>query len=284
MVNSINFSDTKNRTEQIRMAATASLIAAASGHLTLKIAVPQIEKRIRGDFAKKFTLTEPEQDLLIKEGQKIIDESKLARFGCKIKLVNEDTVCKNPKIQKSLESVKKASNAFYMTKERTVYINKKFLTPIFHELGHAQDHKKGTLTRLAKIYKLTGNKKIYYGLPLLAIFTSKKKNADGKELSTQDKAFNIIRESAGVIGALGQLPMLIEEKLASKNGYKMAKEANLEEKLLKLIKKTHTTGFNGYLRQVLYYVIVATAAIKAKDYWHDKLPEIKDKYFSKSAK
>lgn len=272
MVNSINFSDTNTKNQQIRKNIASSLISAGIGYSALKFCT-EVNKKIIVSNKDKFEISEEAKQVFLDKADTAIEQSGLKEFGLKIKLVDENTPKPEDKrFLKTFEQIVKKMNACYLPKEKTVYINRNFLVPVFHELGHAKNQETGLSSKLFKLAKHTNNKYVVFGLPLAAIFTSKiKPQKENDKLSSGDKMINILRASTGGIVALGFLPKLAEEFTASKKGYMMAKEAGLEENYLKLINKNHKWGFKSYARSALIYALCVTAAIQVKDIINNRL-------------
>ncbi len=272
MVYGISLTDSKNRKEKIQKSLAASFIATGAGYATLK-AEGYLNKRLVLKGLNKFNLTENEKDIFLQKAEEVIKQNGLENFGVKLKLVDETTpLPEDKKFLKTFNQIVKKNNACYHPREKNVYINRDFLTPVFHELGHAKNHQSGLSGKILKLAKRVNNKYIVYGIPLAAIFSNKMKpeNTD-KKLSNSEKTFNILRASTGVLVSLGFLPRLAEEYSASKRGYNMAKEAGLDEKLLNTINKNHKWGFKSYIRGAGMFAIAVTAAIQLKDFLENKM-------------
>lgn len=264
MVNSTNFSDINS----LRETGLATVIAGGTGYLGLRC-LPKLDKKfLVGNPAKMFALNEEEKDIFIQKGRQIIDNSSLKDFGVKFELVDRDS--KPPytsqRFKKIFEAIKNKKNACYMGDNKTVYMNRDFLAPLFHELGHAKNHKDGFGPRMKNIRWLFGNKYLMLGMPALAVLTSAKKETPEKKLSKKDKAFNTARYCCGAFGGIGLAALLADEKMASVKGFRMAKESGLDKKLLKVVKRVNNWGFGSYCRNAFYYIAITAAAVKFKDY------------------
>lgn len=268
MVNKINFS-----TDKYTAATTlgSTVIAGSAAYQSFKLLAKVDPKIFKCIPSEKFALTEAEKDIFLKKGQEVIDNSKLKNFGTQIILVDKNTPIPSAKaIKKTIISIKNKSNACYVNSKKCVYINRDFLAPLFHELGHAKNHQDGLNKYLKVLRRNFGNKYITFGLPALAILAPKRQN-EGGNLSPKDKIYNALRYIVGSTGLIGYGAMLTEEITASDKGYKFAKKAGLNEKLLKIVKKTHSWGFKSYVRRTCYYSAAIIGAIKLKDFIEKKL-------------
>lgn len=265
MVNSINFSDKTNRNRQIRDALIASSSGVAVGYFGHK-GLKDISRRLFKFNPDNFKLNNNEQDLFLAKANEVIDRSNLKNFGLKIEIVNKNTPePADIKFKKIFRQIIAKKNACYRSNEKTIYINKEFITPIFHELGHAENHCSGFSTKLTKSTKLIANKYFLLGLPLLALGTSSKIDKNDEKLSTSNKVFNAARLSSGVFASLALVPRIIEEYYASKKGLKFAKQTGLNLEHLNLINKIHKIGLNSYARTAGIFALSSSAAIITKD-------------------
>lgn len=255
---------TPDKRNQILQDSGAALVGIGVGYDIRKYAPKYITNPIFVKLSYKYTKTEEKYTPFIK--QKLcelldkINHGLKERDKIKIKYINKDFKTEN----NSLKAVKNGVNAIFSQKDKTVYLNEKFITPGFHELAHAKDYVSGLLPRLLTASKYTG--KIFgLALPVFAVCTKTKKELPDKKLNNWQKTNNFIRNNIGKLTALAMVPRIIGEFSANNKGTKFAKDAKLPPEVLKAVKNAHRISNASYITGALILALSSAAAVKVKD-------------------
>ena len=195
--------------------------------------------------------------------QKIIDDKKLPikvvspdKLPQKLKLskskkFSESILGKklervvNNKYQRTLNAVKKGFNAFFSPDFKVVCVNKeKFISPIFHEIGHSINYYKSNFW--SGVQKLRAFS-LCAPVVLLgaALLTPKKSEEQKEKQGIIGKIATFTKENAGKLAVLSMLPLLAEELRASQVGNKLAKQY-LSGDALKSVLKTNKISALSY--------------------------------------
>lgn len=255
---------TPEKRNRILQDSGAALVGIGVGYDIRKYIPKYTTKPIFEKLSSKYTHLDEKQAPVIK--QKLAELLDKINHGLsdknKIKIVYVDDNFKAE--NNSLKAVKKGINALFSQKEKTVYLNEKFVSPGFHEIAHAKDYLSGLLPKLSKTSKYTG--RIFgLALPVFAVCTKTKKETQDKKLNKWQKSVNFIRNNIGKLTALAMAPKLIGELRANYFGTKFAKEAKLPLEVLKTIKNTHRISNMSYIAGMLIFALSSTAAVKVKD-------------------
>lgn len=273
MVNSINISDRTNRKYQTLNTAVSSAASVGVLYGSNKLLKNVCKKYLYPDFST-IMLTENEKQQIIDKADDILKSDRFKNFGIKIEYVDENSPLAGNTKDITLQRTIEGKNAFYRNGKRTVFINKKLLNPMFHELGHAKSDMLGINPKTHQLTKFLGGKKTFLYLPILAMCTTSKKRENGQKLTTADKIINSLRICAAPLALTAWMPRLFEEKFASKNGEHMIKDAGFDKVLLKKIKITHTRGFLSYAAAATLSAGTIALGIKSKDFFMEKLPKL----------
>ena len=239
----------------------ASLIGLGAGYDIRKYAPKYLVRPVFQKSVTKYSKTTDAQNKLIKEklcellgkiNSKVPEDRKI-----KIQFIDENFKTEN----KHLEAIKKGLNASFSSKNRTVYLNEKLITPGFHELAHAKDYLRGFLPAAQKASKYGGR---IFSL-IFPVFSKNKREKADKPLNMLDKTTNFIRNNIGKLTFLAFVPKLATETSANFQGNKFAKEAKLPPEILKIIRKTHRLSNLSYLSGALIMALSSTIAVKIKD-------------------
>ncbi len=241
----------------------ASLVGIGAGYEFRKyfpryVVKPLFEREI------KYTRTNDKQNEIIMDKLQIIhdkiNKGIAERNKIKLKYIDENFKTNNSHI----EAVKKGLNASFISKNRTVYLNKNLVAPGFHELAHAKDFLSGFLPKMQITEKYLGRT---FGviLPIFAVCTKTKQEKPNKSLSSIDKTINFIRNNAGKLTFLAIIPKITAEASANYQGNKFAKEVKLPNEILKIVKRTHRLSNISYFIGGLSLALSSTIAVKTKD-------------------
>lgn len=212
---------------------------------------------------------------------KAFEKSNISSAGYRIytptrKLLNETIRAEIPEIIKKIPYIKnyiikqnkptirdvlKGQNALCTFKTKRIFVDQnKLAIAAFHEMGHAMN----SISSAKILQKLHIPGLLIAGVAgSIGIF--KRKKADGeKPKNTVDKITTFIKNNAGKLVALGTLPMLIEETMASVKGAKLAKEF-LTPELYKLTKKYYAIASLGYLGIAAGYIAYISISKFCKD-------------------
>lgn len=255
---------TTDRRRRFLQDCGASLIGLGAGYDIRKYAPKYLVRPVFQKSVTKYSKTTDVQNKLIKEklcellgkiNSKVPEDRKI-----KIQFIDENFKTEN----KHLEAIKKGLNASFSSKNRTVYLNEKLITPGFHELAHAKDYLRGFLPAAQKASKY-GGRIFCFLLPVFAVCSKNKQKKADKPLNVLDKTTNFIRNNIGKLTFLGFVPKLAAEASANFQGNKFAKEAKLPPEILKIIRKTHRLSNLSYLSGALIMALSSTIAVKIKD-------------------
>ena len=168
------------------------------------------------------------------------------------------------KMTDSVYSIAKGTNAGFGLKTQSVYVNlDKFSLATFHELGHAQNLNNSKLwSKLLKFKKHTiALSLIIASLPL---FLKKEVAEEGKELTTNQKVKNAIRDFSPIAAVGTMLPVVAEETMASIRGCKWAKQL-LSPDLANKVLKSNILGGSTYVLSALSIGLLAYGIKTIKD-------------------
>ena len=166
------------------------------------------------------------------------------------------------KIGTNLESqilhkdIKAGMNACYIPDLRLVKLNaEKASISGFHELGHAMNHLKSKTGRLLQLCRKPGYT-IAGLMGTVALFSRRKpKESDGGFL-------DFIQNNCGKIAFAAMLPTVAEEALATHKGLKLAKQAGLDDKLIKNLRKFYGKAWLSYVGYAIATGLSVFAASK----------------------
>ena len=161
-----------------------------------------------------------------------------------------------------LRQVEEGANAFFSQASNTVVVPKKGIElAFFHEVGHALNANKSTLTKILQKCRPL----IILATPILLIGLLKDKKApDEKPKNKLDKATTFIKENAGKLSFAAFVPMLLEEGLASLRGNKLSKQF-FDSDIAKNVAKSNGYGFLSYLGMATAFSVGTVLAIKIRD-------------------
>lgn len=193
---------------------------------------------------------------LVKVLKKIIDKDAIT-IGIKGKYIN------------ILNSVMEGENAFYYSTINGIILsgkNKGAQLASFHEMGHALNHNCGKLSKVLQNVRTPIGKIAPTVILISALGLKNKKNEIDENGQKKTGLRQFIKNNAGSLIALTQLPAVLEEGIASLKGQKMAKQVLVNSPgLLKKIRLTNFTGFATYLMRTATLIALTEGAIKIKD-------------------
>lgn len=252
-----NGNDYRKRSET--EAVAGYVLATAAAGIIWK-ALPSFSNPFLKQMKKEHANNEHYKDAFIKA----LNESGLEKKGVK-KINMEFTPAERIQTGKGgtvkFADIKAGLNACYVPKEKWVLINENKATISgFHELGHAKNHLMSKFGRLLQKCRQPGY--VIAGLMgTVAIFShSKPKEA-------KRGVFDFIQDNCGKIAFLAMMPTVAEEALASIKGVNMAKDAGLEAKYVKNLKKFYGKALLSYLGYALVTGFSVFAASKITEYF-----------------
>jgi len=138
------------------------------------------------------------------------------------------------------KDMKAGMNACYVPSLKQVRLNAdKATISGFHELGHAMNHLKSKTGKILQMCRKPGYA-IAGLMGTVALFSRRKPKES-------DSGFmDFIQNNCGKIAFAAMLPTVAEEALASYKGVKLAKQAGLDDKLLKNLKKFYGKAWLSY--------------------------------------
>ena len=153
-------------------------------------------------------------------------------------------------------------NAAYVHDAKTILTSKKSLAlALFHETGHAMNHKLSTVGNMLRKSKMLG----VLTLPIALIALLKTKKAPNQEPKGKtDKTTTFIKNNAGKLTFLTFIPLILEEGLASHNGNIYAKKL-LKPELAKKVTRTNAIAISTYLILATLSSIGIALGVKLKD-------------------
>jgi len=173
--------------------------------------------------------------------EKAVDMSGLKEKG--LKIVNlqfspAETMINPSEI--SHYDVKAGLNAFFAPSAKQIVLNQnKASISGFHELGHAMNNMSGKLGKV--LQKMRGPGYWVAGLMGIVALFGRTKPKGAKR-----NAWDWIQDNCHWIAAVGMLPTVAEEALASYKGVKAAKAAGLADNLVKNLKKFYGKALLSY--------------------------------------
>ena len=191
------------------------------------------------------------EDALEKNAPKWIKKSPVAEKALKIHL---------SKVRKMLFD---GQNAFFVPRANAILVNKdKMSFAAFHEMGHAMNKHFGAVSK--SLQKMRVPFMLLSGAAFLtAMF--KRKKADGEQPKGWfDKTTTFIKNNAGKLAALGMLPTIAEEGLASIKAHKLAKGVLPADKL-KMINKFNAKAWLTYVGAAAGLGVGAYVVSKVRD-------------------
>ena len=196
-------------------------------------------------FAKQMRAEHSNNHLYRDAFFKSIDNSGLKECGVKfqdMKFTLEDIRMINSNLESEIlnKDLKAGMNACYVPTLKQVRLNAdKATISGFHELGHAMNHLKSKTGKLLQMCRKPGY--VIAGLMgTVALFSRRKpKESDGNLM-------DFIQNNCGKIAFIAMLPTVVEEAMASHKGVKLAKQAGLNDKLVKNLKKFYGKAWLSY--------------------------------------
>lgn len=211
--------------------------------------------------------------------EKFIFNTKLKFYGCYQEIAQKlkpGTITDSPKmiklikrymLSKSFKPFENGTNAMAVFKEKLFFLPKNGLPATgFHEFGHLLNETKGWNKVLNK------GKYMAFAAPLIllmTVFGNTKKETEDNKLTKVQKTVNFVRNNAGKLVLLTQLPLLLDEGIASHTGHKLAKKL-LTPELYKKVVKNNAFAFSTYLGVALVSTFNAFAMVKIKDHFKNK--------------
>ena len=139
-----------------------------------------------------------------------------------------------------LGDVKAGLNAFYVPEKNSVVLNTEKATITgFHEFGHAMNNLQSKFGKVLGKMRAPGYSIAALMGTVAIFFRHKPKDADRN-------AWDWLQDNCGKIAFIGMLPTVAEEGLASYKGIKLAKNAGLDEALVKNLKKFYGKALLSY--------------------------------------
>ena len=155
------------------------------------------------------------------------------------------------------------NNALFTPKANAILVNKdKMSFAAFHEMGHAMNKHFGVVGKSLQKMRIP-----FMFLSSVAFLTAmlKRKKADGEQPKGWfDKTTTFIKENAGKLAALGMLPTIAEEGLASIKAHKLAKGVLTADKL-KMINKCNAKAWLSYVGTAAGLGVGAYVVSKVRD-------------------
>ena len=217
---------------------------------------------------KKAVDTVFKESDLSKYGVKLVDVKELSDVKIGIPKYMEKVPLIGDMLKKKVEMIKKniveGKNAAFGPKTGKIYVNKeKMPYAAFHEMGHAYNKH---VSKVGKIMaKLRTPGMMLASVAMLAALLKRKK-ADGEQPNgVFDRVTTYIKDHCAGLALAGTLPTVIEEGMASINGAKLARKANLSEQSLKLVNRFHGKAWLTYAGYALATTAATWIASKVKD-------------------
>ena len=152
-------------------------------------------------------------------------------------------------------------NACYEPMARKIKLNTDKASALsFHEMGHAVNH---LMTKHGKVLQKLRIPGAYIAglMEWFAVFSRTKP----KEAQRNPKDW--IEDNCGKIAFLSLMPVVAEEALASHNGIKLAKSANLSKPLINNLKKLYSRALLTYGARAVIGGLAVFASRKIMDYY-----------------
>lgn len=181
------------------------------------------------------------------------------------------TVAKVSEIKELLKAGEYAK-VLQLLKEKKVFIKKNSIilpkeglqVAGFHEAGHALN---AHFSKLGGLLQKSRTPALYAHIALILYGAFSKKSApksENGELTVCQKTNNFVRDNAGKLAFLVNLPMLVEEAMASIKGQKYANKL-LKPELAKKVLKGNVIAYSTYLLMALCGALAAKLAVRIKD-------------------
>ena len=218
----------------------AGLIVASAASAIIMSMLPSFSNPFAKQIRKEHANSHLYKDAFFKSVENSGLKSKgLAVIDTKFKDVAEQQLYKSG--EKIIDGdIKAGLNACYVPQNRIIKLNvDKAAISGFHELGHAMNNLKSRLGNILQKCRVPGY--TLSGLMGMIALTTRPKPKEAKR-----NAEDVILDNCGLIAFSGMLPTVAEEALASRNGIKMAKQAGLNENLVKNIKKIYGKALLSY--------------------------------------
>lgn len=164
---------------------------------------------------------------------------------------------------RNLSAFKVGENAGYspMYKEVSINLNKA-ASALPHELGHAKTH---LTTKLGKYLPYISSSATKLApLALLAAILCKPKDKRDESTTFIGKTIDFVKDNAVVLSGVAFIPQLVDESLASINGYKMAQKV-VSMDVLNSLAKCNGKAFLTYLVAAVGTVLATFAADKVRN-------------------
>lgn len=202
--------------------------------------------------------------------QEALIESKLDKTGLKVEKFKVTTepinyLHKIISLSNPILGTELGRNAFYAPTINSIGLpENKLHAAMFHEMGHAMNKNFSKGLKFLQSLRMP-IQSLGVALSIAGICTSMKKPSEDEKLNTGDKIKNFLHNNAGKLVFATSIPVLIEERMATIKGNKLAKKL-LPENLYKNVKNANKYGFLCYSLSAVIGALGVTGAVKLKDY------------------
>jgi hypothetical protein len=209
------------------------------------------------DFGVKIMETTPENEARISAAI----EKSLPEWVSKLPKQIKDGLYAN--LQSEAQTIMKGGNACYIPKAQTIVVNsEKMGWASFHEMGHALNK---NCSKIGKVLRKMRTPGLILSSIAMAVAIFKRKKVEGEQTKgTVDKATTFIKNHATGLAALGTVPLLAEEGLASIKGAKLAKGIISPENY-KVLNKLHGKAWLTYAAIAGGTILATYVAGKVRD-------------------
>lgn len=242
--------------------------------------------RTSAKIADKFE-NNPEYSKISKNiADAVLEKTNLSKKGVRVydinlKNISEFSPC-DIEYAQLIEEVANGENAYFALEKinlmngnaieaNSVIINREKLpSSLLHELGHADNYNNSHFLRfLSKISTVASY--VAQNMYKVAALTKKTVSKNGEELSKLQKTQNAIHNSAPAISGFLNLPVLIDEAMASKKAVKWAKQYGASDKYIKELSKNYGLAYATYVSNVFSDIATTATAKASKDKLNEKI-------------